>query len=142
MLPDHDGLSLPWPAAGYIYVNPPYGRDASRGTTIKGWLKKAAAVAASGAEVLALIPVATNTRHWKDFVFKATRVCFLADTRLKFYVAGKELDKGAPMACAMVYWGTHHTETFTNIFSQCGSVVTLVESKKSLVEPLSFLDLE
>ena len=60
-----------------------------------------------GSEVLALVPVATNTRHWKAFVFGAAdAVAFLYDTRLRFLVNGKDSGKGAPMSCAMVYWGS------------------------------------
>lgn len=56
----------------------------------------------TAAQVIALIPVATNTRHWKESVFtRARAVCFLADTRLRFLEAGQDLGKGAPMACAM-----------------------------------------
>lgn len=77
-LPDHDGLreTLDFPT---IYVNPPYGSDKERGTTIKHWLRRYAyAHAHHGAEVLALIPVATNTSHWKEFIWgRATGICFL-----------------------------------------------------------------
>ena len=65
-----------------------------------------------GSEIIALIPVATNTMHWKHFIFgEADAVCFLFDTRLKFLVNGTTDNKGAPMACAMVYWGGQY-ETF------------------------------
>ena len=36
MLPDHDGLREEWNYST-IYVNPPYGTDRPRGTTIKNW---------------------------------------------------------------------------------------------------------
>ena len=52
------------------------------------------------------MPVATNTGHWKKHVFtNATGICFLYDTRLKFLVNGEDGGKGAPMSCAMIYWG-------------------------------------
>ena len=41
-IPTHDGLSLPW-TYRRIYVNPPYGADRDRGTTINDWLRKCAA---------------------------------------------------------------------------------------------------
>lgn len=41
MLPEHDGLKQPWEFST-IYVNPPYGADRERGTTIKNWLAKCA----------------------------------------------------------------------------------------------------
>jgi hypothetical protein len=109
-----------------IYVNPPYGADRQRGSTIKDWLKRcAAAHRAHGAEVLALVPVATNTAHWKHYVWgAATGVAFLYDTRLRFLVDGKDGGKGAPMSCAMVYWGKDY-QRFADVFLRFGAVVDL-----------------
>ena len=103
-LPDVDGLCASWDHPT-IFVNPPYGSDRERGTRIKDWLQRCAeAHSRHSAEVLALVPVATNTRHWKDYVFSAaTGITFLYDTRLRFLVNGKNGGKGAPMSCAMVY---------------------------------------
>jgi hypothetical protein len=124
-LPEHDGLRESWDFPT-IYVNPPYGADKERGTTIKHWLYKCAhAHKHYGAEVLALVPVATNTRHWKEYVWgQATAVCFLYDTRLRFLVEGKDEGKGAPMSCAMVYWNKN-IEKFLDVFSEFGAVVDL-----------------
>lgn len=124
-LPEHDGLKESWEFPT-IYVNPPYGSDKERGTTIKDWLYKCAyAHKHYGSNVLALVPVATNTRHWKDFVWgQATAVCFLYDTRLRFLVEGKDEGKGAPMACAMIYWN-ENMETFLDVFEEFGAVVDI-----------------
>ena len=105
-LPEIDGLRGEWDFPA-IFVNPPYGRDSQRGTSIYDWLAKCAgAKCRYGAEVLALVPVATNTRHWKDHVFgAAAAVAFLYDTRLRFHIGGRPAPKGSPRACAMVYWG-------------------------------------
>jgi hypothetical protein len=71
--------------------------------------------------------VATNTGHWKKYVFgKARSICFLADTRLKFLVNGENGGKGAPMSCAMIYWGNDH-ERFIRIFKKFGAVLSLAE---------------
>jgi hypothetical protein len=107
-------------------VNPPYGADRGRETTIKDWLRRCAeAFDHHGAEVLALVPVATNTSHWKHFVWgAATAVTFLYDTRLRFLVDGKDGGKGAPMSCAMVYWGKNY-ERFRDVFIRFGAVVDL-----------------
>jgi hypothetical protein len=120
-----DGLNEPWDFPT-IFLNPPYGRDSSRGTTIADWIKRASnANRDHGSEVLALIPVATNTRHFKDYVFgTASAICFLADTRLKFYLDGEEWRKVAPMACCMVYWG-EDVEKFQSVFSQYGTVLAI-----------------
>lgn len=124
-LPEKDGLKEKWDYST-IYVNPPYGADRQRGTTIKNWLYKCAqAHKHFYSEVLALIPVATNTSHWKKYVWgRATAVCFLYDTRLRFLVEGEDKGKGAPMSCAMVYWGQHF-ERFEEVFIDFGAVVDL-----------------
>jgi hypothetical protein len=124
-LPEHDGLRESWNFPT-IYVNPPYGSDKEQGTTIKHWLYKCAhAHKYHGAEVLALVPVATNTSHWKEYVWgRATAVCFLYDTRLRFLVEGRDEGKGAPMACAMIYWNKN-MDKFLDVFNKFGAVVDL-----------------
>lgn len=124
-LPKHDGLRESWNFPT-IYVNPPYGIDKERRTSIKHWLSKCSMAHADyDAEVLALVPVATNTGHWKKFVFgNACAICFLYDTRLKFLVNGEDGGKGAPMSCAMIYWGTNYSR-FLNAFQRFGAVVDL-----------------
>lgn len=124
-LPEIDGLAASWNYPT-VFVNPPYGRDRERGTTIRDWLRKCAeAHLQHGVEVLALVPVATNTRHWKQWVFgAATSVAFLYDTRLRFLVDGQDGGKGAPMSCAMVYWGLRPAR-FERTFIRFGAVVRL-----------------
>ena len=124
-LPATDGLLASWDFPT-IFVNPPYGSDPERGTSIRHWLERCAnAHERHGAQVIALIPVATNTRHWKESVFRRARaVCFLADTRLRFLEAGQDLGKGAPMACAMAYWGDDPT-LFATSFVHYGAVLDL-----------------
>jgi len=105
-----DGLGLDWNKFNTIYVNPPYGRGISE------WLRKCANCCG---DVIALIPVATNTRHWKDYVFQADVICFLGDTRLKFMIDGTTNNKGASMACCAVYWGKD-PKKFIGVFAQYG----------------------
>lgn len=132
-LPDHDGLRESWDYPT-IYVNPPYGSDKKRRTTIKHWLYRCAyAHKHYGSEVLALVPVATNTSHWKEYVWgRATGICFLYDTRLRFFVEGKDEGKGAPMSCAMIYWNKN-IETFFNVFNEFGAVVDLRSLKGKVI---------
>lgn len=124
-LPEGDGLRLPWDAP-HIFVNPPYGADRTRGTTILDWLARCkTANLQHHSEVIALVPVATNTRHWKQCVWGvATGVAFLYDTRLKFLVEGVPSKRGAPMACAMIYWGDN-PDGFQREFTSFGAVVRL-----------------
>ncbi|MFN0067167.1 MAG: DNA N-6-adenine-methyltransferase, partial [Limisphaerales bacterium] len=124
-LPEHDGLRESWDFPK-IYVNPPYGSDRDRGTRIKHWLFRCAeAHKKFGSEVVALVPVATNTGHWKNYVFgRATAIAFLYDTRLRFLVDGKDEGKGAPMSCAMLYWGKKY-DRFFEVFIQFGAVIDI-----------------
>jgi len=133
-LPEIDGLKQKWNYPT-IYVNPPYGADRERGTTIKNWLAKCALAHKDfNAEVLALVPVATNTGHWKQSVFgEARAVCFLYDTRLKFLENGLDVGKGAPMACAMIYWGKNYTK-FYETFIEFGAVVDISNLHGELIE--------
>ena len=111
------GLEYVWQGARTIFVNPPYGRDNK--TTIYDWLKKCHKSYSLNTEIIALIPVATNTKHWKDFVFKSSVICFLGDTRLKFLINGDTNNKGASMSCCLVYWG-QRTQEFIKKFSEFG----------------------
>ena len=132
-LPLIDGLKEDWNFPT-IFVNPPYGADRTRGTTIKNWLAKCAFSSQKyKSEILALVPVATNTGHWKQSVFgSATGICFLYDTRLKFLENGKDVGKGAPMACAMVYWGDDY-KRFSELFLEFGAVVDIRPLKKQKI---------
>lgn len=129
ILPANDGLAEKWNYRT-IYINPPYGSDRERATTIRHWLKKCAEAHCSyQSEILALIPVATNTSHWKRYVFgQASAICFLYDTRLKFLINGSTHNKGAPMACCMVYWG-REVDRFEQIFTQFGAVADIRSMK-------------
>jgi hypothetical protein len=61
----------------------------------------------------------------KQSVFgRAKAICFLYDTRLKFLENGLDVGKGAPMACAMIYWGQNY-ERFYDIFIEYGAVIDL-----------------
>ncbi len=125
LLPKNDGLKEEWNFST-IYINPPYGADRKRGTTIKNWLAKCALTNDKyGSEILALVPVAANTGHWKQSVFGHARaICFLYDTRLKFLENGLDVGKGAPMACSIVYWGKNY-DKFFETFIEFGAVVDI-----------------
>lgn len=120
-----DGLKESWNYKT-IYVNPPYGRNPENKTTIYNWIEKGVeANEKYKSEILYLIPVATNTKHFKELIFKnANGLCFLSDTRLKFWNGGKEDKKGAPMACCFVYFGSNY-EKFENIFNDYGKCFRL-----------------
>jgi len=129
LLPKTDGMSEDWNYPT-VYVNPPYGNDKERGTTIKDWFRKIAnSHIAYGCEVIALVPVATNTAHWKKYVYPvASAICFLYDTRLKFIIGGNENNKGAPMSCAAIYYGKNVSK-FLEVFSEHGAALPLADIK-------------
>jgi len=117
-----DGLKIDWNFST-IYINPPYGRDYERKTTIKHWIEKAyASNSMFDSEILMLIPVSTNTSHWKNFIFGKAKICFLKETRLVFRINGLEENKGSPMACAMIYYGSNFNK-FKNAFMSFGYCV-------------------
>jgi hypothetical protein len=124
-LPKDDGLKPAW-SYPTIYVNPPYGSDQDRGTRILDWMSKCSAAHQEfDSEVIALVPIAANTKHWKLYVWPtAASICFLYDTRVRFLVEGRDDGKGAPMACAVVYWGRNKAR-FADVFHQHGAVVDL-----------------
>ena len=129
-LPEQDGLKESWNYPT-IYVNPPYGADRQRGTTIKDWLARCARAHIDyKSEVIALVPVATNTSHWKSYVFGlAEAICFLYDTRLRFLEDGIDRGKGAPMACCLVYWGNNYRR-FAEQFMIYGAVTNISNLKQ------------
>jgi len=123
-LPENDGLVETWDFPT-IFVNPPYGSDAIRGTRISHWFQKIGDAAANGSEIIVLVPVATNTGHWKKYVYpKAQAICFLYEPRVKFNINGKLDTKGAPMSCCIIYYGKNVT-LFAEEFSKHGAVIPL-----------------
>ena len=94
-----DGLKENWNYKR-IFVNPPYGRNIENKTTIYNWLQKGVDAYNNGSELLYLIPVSTNTKHFKEFVFEiGCGICFLNDTRLKLWNNGVDDNKGM-VSCA------------------------------------------
>lgn len=126
ILPIHDGLKETWNFST-IFINPPYGINKENKTKIKDWLRKCAYAHKNfNSEIIALIPVATNTSHWKEYIFgQAASICFLYDTRLRFLIEGKEQGKGAPMACSMIYYYNGNIDRFSNVFCKFGYVVNI-----------------
>ena len=120
IFPNQNGLEETWDYST-IFCNPPYGRDPLSKTSIKDWLRKCSDAWQRGSEVIALVPVAPNTSHWKEYVFPTcSAICFLSDSRFKFIGAG---DKGAPMAVSAVYWGSS-PEKFANVFGKRGNIMS------------------
>lgn len=119
-----NGLKESWEYEN-IFINPPYGRDKERKTSIKDWFRKAIEAHSKGSEIVMLVPVATNTTHWKEYVFnKATSICFISEPRVKFLIDGQLNTKGAPMACCVIYYGKH-SQKFEEVFKELGNIVLM-----------------
>ena len=118
-----DGLSKEWNFKS-VFVNSPYGRAGGR--SIFDWIRKGIDEHEKyKCELIYLIPVATNTRHFKNLIFKYfSSICFLEDTRLKFYENGIENKKGAPMGCCLVYLGFDKIK-FNKHFSEYGKCFSI-----------------
>ncbi|TXF11233.1 helix-turn-helix domain-containing protein [Pelomicrobium methylotrophicum] len=86
-----DGLERPW--RGYVFLNPPYGRELPR------WVAKAAEEAACGAIVTALLPARTDTRWWHDHIMGRTHLLLLRG-RLRF----GDGRAPAPFPSALALW--------------------------------------
>ena len=106
-----------------IFVNPPYGRDTERGTSIADWIRKCSASSyPGGPSVIALIPSAVDTKVWHEVIFKdvsaqKAAVCFWKG-RLTF-LGGKAC---APFATSIVYWGQNQA-IFRYEFEKHGFVI-------------------
>jgi len=72
---EQDSLTQEW--SGRVWLNPPYGRY------VYQWIRKAYLSAKSGALVVCLLPVRTDTRWFHDFVLPYGEIRFFPG-RLKF----------------------------------------------------------
>jgi len=116
-----DGLNKKW--FKNVFVNPPYGREVR--SSIADWLQKCS-VESKDCSIIALVPVATNTVYWRNYVWpNAKMICFLYDTRLKFWLYGNPIKKGAPMACCLILYGSYDEEKFRKTFENFGKVIKL-----------------
>lgn len=86
---EDDALTKRW--TGRCWMNPPYSDPES-------WVRKAYYESQRGALVVALLPVCTDTRWWREWVTKAD--IHYIPGRIKFEGA----DSTAPFACALVLW--------------------------------------
>lgn len=110
-----DGLRLPW--VGKVWLNPPYSETSS-------WLVRAAQHAATGGEVLALVPAAIDTLAWHRSVWPFASICALSP-RPKFtrpaHVGPKR--SAALVAHAVIYYGPDH-QRFQEVWCTRGELIT------------------
>jgi phage N-6-adenine-methyltransferase len=76
LLSSEDGLETSWQGR-HVFLNPPYGR------AIGAWVQKAAEESKGSAFVVALLPVRTGTRWWREWVVPYADIEYLPG-RLRF----------------------------------------------------------
>jgi phage N-6-adenine-methyltransferase len=89
-----DGLAMPWPRRGLVFVNPPYSAKAI-------WMRKCAGEARRGVEIVALLPADTDVQWFQEDAVAADRRCFLRG-RLKFL---GDRSSTARFPSVILYWG-------------------------------------
>ena len=72
-----NALEESWVRDGFVWCNPPYGRD------IKNFVAKAYEEWKKGAKIVMLIPARTDTSYWHEYIFNKADITFLRG-RLKF----------------------------------------------------------
>lgn len=132
-LVDALGKDDPQRAAGFAFLCPHCGallrRREVAGSSIANWVQNCyAAREAYGSEVIGLIPAATGTAHFHDYIWlQATSICFVRG-RLKFEGApSAERTREANVAphdSCLPYWGKF-PDRFHEEFSKIGYVVRL-----------------
>jgi hypothetical protein len=78
-----DGLVLPWDGLGLVYVNPPFGRVIGR------WMQRCAA---SGAEVVALVPARVDAKWWHE-AYAASSACRERSSELAAAATARTFDE-------------------------------------------------
>ena len=81
-----------------VFLNPPWGRGIGR------WLEKAYKESRKGVTVCCVIPACTDTRWWKDWVWKASEVRFVTG-RLHFVRDDGHTGPATKGACVVVFTG-------------------------------------
>ena len=89
---EQNGLKQKW--KGVCWCNPPYGSG-----VIDKWMEKALEASIEGATVVCLVPAATSTKWWHNYVMKG-KIRFVKG-RIKFIIGNVD-DKPAPFSSAIV----------------------------------------
>lgn len=91
-LSEADGLTYPW-EGDRVWLNPPYTRGA-----LEPFMAKCAAERNNAASITALIPVATDTAWWHDYVRPYATIHYLRG-RVKFLLDGVVQDSPPGAVC-------------------------------------------
>jgi hypothetical protein len=97
-----DGLSDPWDG-DRVWVNPPYSNQGA-------WLRRCAAEARAGRDVVALVMPSFDAAYWRSTVWDAAAEVWMIEGRIAFEVDGEPRPGGNVRSCVVVYragtkWG-------------------------------------
>ena len=66
---EDSSLAQTWSGVGWL--NPPFGND------LKKWVKKSYETSLTGATVVTLLPVRSNTSYWQEYCFQAEEIRYI-----------------------------------------------------------------
>ncbi len=91
-------------------------------TSIADWVRKCSMEAVQNeCEILNLLPASVDTGHYQNDIFmNADAICYVKG-RIRFLLPSGKLGGPAPMACAVVYWGSY-ADRFEAAFRKLGKV--------------------
>jgi hypothetical protein len=112
-----DGLAMPWPRPGPVFVNPPFSAKAV-------WMRKIANEATRGVEVAALLPADVDTGWFHTWGVRANAILFWRG-RLTFI---GDRDMPARFPCALFYFG-RRGRRFSDRLGPFGWVVSPLRSR-------------
>jgi hypothetical protein len=98
MTQEQDGLASPW--CGRVWLNPPFDRR-----TLHRWLEKMA----DHGNGIALIPAATETKHFREFVWnRATSIYFLYTRPYFHFPSGDKSSSNSGCSICLVGYGAEN----------------------------------
>ncbi len=127
-LPENDGLKMPWfnedIGIETIFCNPPYGRDKERKTSIADWVKKSYDESVLGANVILLIPAATEATFWFKYIWPYFKhICFVKG-RVKFPIEGRGTGASTKGSAIILFSSDEEIASrFKNTFEKLGYVL-------------------
>lgn len=115
-----DGLTEPWHFDRRIFVNPPWGREVHK------WMQRAYSASSAGSDVVMLVPAATETKAWEQWVWPCCqRICFIQG-RIEFWLNGKPAGASCTRPAALLLYSRNGNtiERFDTVAWGLGEVVT------------------
>lgn len=105
--PTEDGLICDWGNKGWVFVNPPYGRD------VKKWIQRAnfeRKCNLANEHCIMLLAARPDTKSWQECILPNAEICWISG-RIKF-IGGNNPTAPAPFPSALVYYGPSRTKFY------------------------------